>query len=205
MLKVLGLSPAQLGDQRSLDIHATLNTPFPFRVPRGYVARMQRGNPRDPLLRQVLPVTEEDIQSPGYTQDPLDERGALCGPGILQKYQGRVLLVTTAACAIHCRYCFRRHFSYGNGGLFDSGFGDRRFNAALAYIHRDSTIREVILSGGDPLCLADEKLAALAGVLADIPHVERLRIHTRLPIVLPERADDALLTWITSTTLHTVV
>jgi len=175
---------------------------------------MQKGNPRDPLLRQVLPVAEEDIVSPGYTKDPLGECHALRAPGLLQKYQGRVLLMTTSACAVHCRYCFRRHFPHGNAHIESPvtpenkrgrGVSGRNFGAALTYIRQDDTIREVILSGGDPLCLSDERLAALAIGFADIPHVQRLRIHTRMPIVLPERVDDALLAWLTETCLQTVM
>nr|VFJ87849.1 MAG: L-lysine 2,3-aminomutase [Candidatus Kentron sp. H]VFJ89567.1 MAG: L-lysine 2,3-aminomutase [Candidatus Kentron sp. H]VFJ96265.1 MAG: L-lysine 2,3-aminomutase [Candidatus Kentron sp. H] len=198
VLDILGLRPEQRLPHATAHAAPIDIPPFPFRVPRGYVARMERGDPQDPLLRQVLPLAEEHIQSPGYTRDPLNERGALRAPGVLQKYQGRVLLVTTTACAIHCRYCFRRHFSHGDGHYADN---DPHFRAALTHIRRDNTLREVILSGGDPLCLVDEKLAALARGLADIPHVGRLRIHTRLPIVLPERVDEALLAWLTETVL----
>nr|VFJ67667.1 MAG: EF-P beta-lysylation protein EpmB [Candidatus Kentron sp. FM]VFJ76036.1 MAG: EF-P beta-lysylation protein EpmB [Candidatus Kentron sp. FM]VFK12383.1 MAG: EF-P beta-lysylation protein EpmB [Candidatus Kentron sp. FM] len=211
MRKALGLTQEPLPGRESPPSPATPGAaPFPLRVPRGYVARMQRGNPNDPLLKQVLPVAEEDIGVPGYTRDPLNERAALHAPGVLHKYRGRVLLLTTAACAIHCRYCFRRHFSHGGEGLFDGDTGNRclshrHLGAALAYIRRENTIREVILSGGDPLCLPDERLAPLAKGLADIPHVQRLRIHTRLPIVLPERVDEALLAWLTRTRLHTAV
>ncbi|VFM96721.1 MAG: L-lysine 2,3-aminomutase [Candidatus Kentron sp. G] len=211
MLEALGLAREPLPGTGSPPPPGTLGAAsFPLRVPRGYVARMQRGDPNDPLLRQVLPAAEEDIDAPGYTRDPLNERDALHAPGVLHKYRGRVLLLTTAACAIHCRYCFRRHFSHGDEGLFHGDTGDRRLShrrlgAALAYIRREDTIREVILSGGDPLCLPDERLAPLAKGLADIPHVRRLRIHTRLPIVLPERVDEALLAWLTRTRLHAAV
>nr|VFK50341.1 MAG: L-lysine 2,3-aminomutase [Candidatus Kentron sp. TUN]VFK51492.1 MAG: L-lysine 2,3-aminomutase [Candidatus Kentron sp. TUN]VFK59654.1 MAG: L-lysine 2,3-aminomutase [Candidatus Kentron sp. TUN] len=215
MLAALGLTPAQLPEQSPTESShgkppsETNMGRFPLLAPRGYVARMQRRNPRDPLLRQVLPVSEENIIHPGYAKDPLGECHALRAPGVLQKYKGRVLLTTTTACAIHCRYCFRRHFSYGNRhkgeDTHGEGMWDRNFGMALAYIRENDTIREVILSGGDPLCLSDERLAALANGIADISHVQRLRIHTRLPIALPERVDDALLTWLTGTRLQTLM
>lgn len=166
---------------------------FPLRVPRGFVARMRRGDPHDPLLRQVLPLAAEHEAAEGYTSDPVGERAALRAGGVLQKYHGRVLLTATGACAVHCRYCFRRHFPYGaaNASADD-------FTQALAHIAGDATIREVILSGGDPLTLSDRRLQAFSDALARIAHVERLRIHTRLPIVLPARVDAGLLGWLAS-------
>nr|VFJ43507.1 MAG: L-lysine 2,3-aminomutase [Candidatus Kentron sp. FW]VFJ64807.1 MAG: L-lysine 2,3-aminomutase [Candidatus Kentron sp. FW] len=213
MLAVLGLAPgprsgAASGKQSGGEGIAGTNTiPFPLLVPRGYVARMQKGNPRDPLLRQVLPIAEENAECPGYTKDPLGECHALRAPGVLQKYQGRVLLMTTTACAIHCRYCFRRHFALGHedGDMRGKGIPNRDWEMALAYIRKEDTIREVILSGGDPLCLIDGKLALLAARIAELPHVRRLRIHTRVPIVLPERVDDSLLAWLAGTRLQMVM
>ena len=158
---------------------------FPLLVPHSYLARMERGNPHDPLLRQVLPLGEEVQETTGYVDDPLSEDAARVVPGLLQKYQGRALLITTGACAVHCRYCFRRHYPYGNE--------PRRLDEwepALAAIEADGAIREVILSGGDPLMLADERLGVLCRRIDGIPHVRRLRIHTRLPIVLPDRVTD---------------
>jgi len=189
LLETLGLSSEQPSASASS---------FSFLVPRGYAARMEKGNPQDPLLKQVLPVAEEEVPLSSYTHDPLNERGAERTPGILQKYAGRALLIATPACAIHCRYCFRRHFPY-------RPFTERHLDAAFAYIRREDSIREVILSGGDPLCLTDEKLVALINQLATIPHVQQLRIHTRLPVVLPERVDDNLLAWLTETPLPTVI
>lgn len=173
---------------------------FGLRVPRGYVARMRPGDPADPLLLQVLPLGRELDEVPGFGEDPLAEGAAALRPGMLQKYRGRVLLVVTGACAVHCRYCFRRHFPYAENAPGRGGWGE-----ALEAIAADHGVREVILSGGDPLSVPDERLAELAGRLAAIPHVERLRLHTRDPVVLPERVDDGLAGWLAETRLQTVV
>ncbi len=163
---------------------------FRLRVPWSYVRRMRRGDPADPLLRQVLPVEAETARRPGFRSDPLEERRALRAPGLLQKYRGRALLITTSACAVHCRYCFRREFPYS--GQVDAP----RWAEALASIGRDASIEEVILSGGDPLSLSDARLSSLTHSLAAIPHVRRLRVHTRLPVVLPSRVDPGLVNWL---------
>ncbi len=173
---------------------------FPLRVPRSFVARMRKGDPADPLLAQVLPVAAELDPVPGFTADPVGELAAAPVPGLLHKYQGRALLVATGACAVHCRYCFRRAFPYAEQGASAAGF-----EPALAYVAADPTIEEVILSGGDPLLLPDARLARLAEALAAIPHVVRLRVHTRTPIVLPDRVDDDLLAWLTGTRLAPVM
>lgn len=173
---------------------------FALRVPRGYVARMRKGDPHDPLLRQVFPSHDEEILLPGYSADPVGDLAAMPVPGVLHKYHGRALLVTTGACAIHCRYCFRRHFPYS-----DANPATHDWDAALHYIASDTTINEVILSGGDPLVLPDQRLASLAQRLSGIPHLRRLRLHTRLPIVLPERVDEALLDWLQRSRLKTVM
>ncbi|MDJ0873165.1 MAG: EF-P beta-lysylation protein EpmB [Gammaproteobacteria bacterium] len=173
---------------------------FPLRVPRSFVRRMRKADPQDPLLRQVLPLDDEQRAVPDYGTDPVGDLLAMRGAGVLHKYPGRVLLVTTGACAVHCRYCFRRHFPYGRARAQED-----EWRQALDYIARDEGIREVILSGGDPLCLVDEKLAPLATRLAALKHVQRLRIHTRLPIVLPSRVNTALLSWLTATRLRVVV
>ena len=159
---------------------------FPLRVPRPYVARIRQGDANDPLLRQVLPTRRELSMVPGYGTDPLNEAAAAVAPGLLQKYAGRALVIATGACAVHCRYCFRRHFPYADHRQ-DAAFG------ALDAIARDTGIREVILSGGDPLLLADGHLARWLDRLRGIPHVARLRIHTRLPVVVPQRATAALI------------
>jgi L-lysine 2,3-aminomutase len=161
---------------------------FPLRVPRSYLARMRTGDPHDPLLRQVLPLGVELREAPGYVADPVGDLDALAGPGLLHKYEGRALLVTTGACAIHCRYCFRREFPYA-----DQHAGSGNFSAALDAIRADRSIREVLLSGGDPLTLGDRRLGELIAGLGAIEHVARIRIHTRLPVVLPERIDPGFL------------
>lgn len=168
---------------------------FPLRVPRGYLRRMRRGDPADPLLRQVLPLAAEGVAAAGYSPDPLGEH-ARGDNGVLRKYPGRALLVTTGACAVHCRYCFRRHFPYGSQHA-----GAGRWRGALAAIADDASITEVILSGGDPLSLGDAQLAELLAGLAGIAHLERIRVHTRQPIVLPERVDDGLLSVLASVRL----
>ena len=173
---------------------------FPLRVPRGYAARMRRGNPADPLLRQVLPLGAELDVVHGYDHDPVGDIKAMTVPGLLHKYRGRVLLTTTGACAIHCRYCFRRYFPYD-----DANPARDQWQQAVDHISHDASISEVILSGGDPLTLADDKLADLCRRLAAIPHLARLRFHTRLPIVLPERVTPGLLTAIRPTRLASVV
>jgi len=164
---------------------------FPLRVPRGFVARMRAGDPHDPLLRQVLPLDEEERIVPGFALDAVGDEQARAGAGVLRKYRGRALLVSTGSCAIHCRYCFRRHFPYAEDSAAASGWRE-----AVAVVAADPDAEEVILSGGDPLSLATPKLAELTDALAHVPHVRRLRIHSRLPVVLPERVDAALLAWL---------
>jgi len=182
LLGLLGLGPQWLEPARAAARR------FPLKVPRGFVARMRRGDPRDPLLLQVLPLGAELDEVPGYLADPVRDLAAKAGPGVLHKYEGRALLVTTGACAVHCRYCFRRHFPYDDQNASREGFGP-----ALDVIRSDTSIGEVILSGGDPLTLSERRLAMLFDGLRAIPHVRRLRLHTRLPVVLPERIDRAFL------------
>lgn len=160
---------------------------FSLFAPRGFVARMRPGDANDPLLRQVLPLADELAEVAGFVADPVDDAAAERQPGLLHKYEGRVLLVTTGACAIHCRYCFRRHFPYSDA---PKSLAD--WQPALDEIADDKSIHEVILSGGDPLMLVDRTLAALVGELEGIAHLRRLRIHTRLPIVIPERVTNEL-------------
>ncbi|MBS0570005.1 MAG: EF-P beta-lysylation protein EpmB [Proteobacteria bacterium] len=170
------------------------DTGFSMRVPRGFVARMRRGDRSDPLLLQVLPQAAELLEVAGFGHDAVADLDARMAPGVLHKYVGRALLITTGACAVNCRYCFRRHFPYaGQTAAAD------HWQTAVAAIRADVSIEEVILSGGDPLSLATAKLAELAAALAGIAHVRRLRIHTRLPIVLPERVDADLLAWLRAT------
>ncbi len=194
LLTLLALPPALLPAARAASVL------FPLCVPRGYVARMEPGNPDDPLLRQVLPLDLELHADADALIDPVGDLSAMVRPGLLHKYPGRALLVTTGACGVHCRYCFRRHFPYR-----DANPATDAWESALAYLREDDSIHEVILSGGDPLTLNDHRLAALGAHLAGIDHIKRLRIHTRQPIVLPERVDDALLTWLTDCPLQTVI
>ena len=163
---------------------------FGLRVPLSFVRRMRAGDPEDPLLLQVMPVAAELAEQPGFGPDPLDERDTLKAPGLLQKYAGRALLIATGACAINCRYCFRREFPYAEQ------IGSGALSQALDAIAADPGIDEVILSGGDPLSLSDARLRALTDALAKIAHLRRLRVHTRLPVVLPSRVDAGLLQWL---------
>jgi EF-P beta-lysylation protein EpmB len=163
---------------------------FAMRVPWSYARRMRHGDARDPLLRQVLPLAAERVERPGFLADPLAEHTALRAPGLLHKYHGRALLIATGACAVHCRYCFRREFPYAEQ------VEAPRWREALAYLAADPSIEEVILSGGDPLALSDARLAAVTRALESIGHVRRLRVHTRLPIALPARVDAGLCAWL---------
>lgn len=177
-----------------------LNQPFPQRVPRSYINRIQPGDPNDPLLLQVLPRQLESEIQPGFSQDPVGDTAAAAIPGLLHKYHGRVLLITTGACPIHCRYCFRRHFPYA-----DNRPDYRQWQTAIDYIANNPEINEVILSGGDPLSLSTQRLTQITAALHDIPHLQRLRIHSRMPIVLPSRIDDDFLGWIASLPWQTVL
>lgn len=158
---------------------------FHFKVPIAYVNKIQPGNPDDPLLKQIFPVQQELALIPGYADDPLDEAKSLFQPGLLQKYHGRALLLVTPGCAINCRYCFRRHYPYE-----DKGHLWLQIKQNIAAIKQDTSINEVILSGGDPLSLSDSRFAELIAMLNDISHLKRLRIHTRFPVVEPQRISD---------------
>jgi EF-P beta-lysylation protein EpmB len=185
LCRLLNLDPQLAVDSR------LAGTQFRLRVPRGFVRRMHAGDPKDPLLRQVLPLSSELIDVDGFVADPLAEGAATQAPGLLHKYQGRALLITTGACAVHCRYCFRREFPY------ESTLGQGpRWSEALQALAQDSSITELILSGGDPLSLTNGRLRQLTDDLRHIAHLRRLRIHTRAPIVLPERVDDDFLAWL---------
>lgn len=173
---------------------------FKTRVPRGFAARMQAEDRNDPLLLQVLAVDDELQQKPDFVLDPLDEAATNAIPGLIHKYQGRVLLTVTGACAINCRYCFRRHFPYQ-----DNNPGRAGWQPVVDYIADNKNIHEVILSGGDPLLANDAVLAPLFAQLAVIPHLTTLRIHTRIPVVLPERVDDGLIQLLASSRLQKVV
>jgi len=189
---------------------------FPLLVPRPLLARIRPGDPHDPLLVQVLPCRREQARAPGFHTDPLGEADAVWGPGLLRKYPGRSLIVTTGACAVHCRFCFRRHFPYSKRDdpiLFAQKSGESlnscpvaaKWKPLLERIAAEESIREVILSGGDPLMLPDSQLGRLAQKLSQIPHVSRIRLHTRMPIVIPQRVTDELLGWLCGTRLSPIV
>lgn len=173
---------------------------FAMLVPRSYADRMRPGDAADPLLRQVLPLEAEHRAVAGFNADPVGDLASEADRGLLQKYQGRVLLVLTGACAVNCRYCFRRHYPYAQASA-----GPRQWADAIEAIAADPSIEEVILSGGDPLMLDDGPLGELSAAIAQIAHVRRLRIHTRLPIVLPERVTESLTAWLAQSQLAKVV
>jgi EF-P beta-lysylation protein EpmB len=160
---------------------------FPVRVPEAYLNRIERHNLNDPLLRQVLPLDEEDSVISGFNSDPVGEFNKNASPGLIRKYHGRALLITTSSCAIHCRYCFRRHYPY-----VENQAGKENWNDACNILKADSDIKEIILSGGDPLSLTDDKLESLISQLEKISHLKWLRIHTRMPVVVPTRVTDKL-------------
>jgi EF-P beta-lysylation protein EpmB len=173
---------------------------FRLRVPLGFASLIEKGNPDDPLLRQVLPLAAELQEAAGYSHDPVGDGAATRSPGLLQKYPGRALLVTTGACAVHCRYCFRRHFPYREAAISTS-----RWQSILRILHADPSLNEIILSGGDPFMLSDEALEKMIRDLEQVPHLSRLRIHSRLPIVIPERCTDRLLATLRSGRLQTLL
>jgi len=160
---------------------------FSIKVTDYWLGLIERGNPNDPLLRQILPDAAELIEVDGYIADPVDDDAAYRGHGVIQKYQGRALLITTGACAIHCRYCFRRHYPY------DENNSLKHLSDAIDLLANDASISEVILSGGDPLSLSDRRLSELFDKLDAIPHIKRIRLHTRTPVVLPQRITDSLI------------
>ena len=195
LLGMLDLSPEQAG------FSAQACSDFALKVPLAFARRMQSGNPRDPLLLQVLAVADELTTTPGYQRDPVGETGAT-NPhrGIIHKYHGRALLIVSSGCAVNCRYCFRRHFPYS-----ENQNSRQQWREAIQYLSTDKSIEEVILSGGDPLVATDAQLQELVLQIAAIPHVRRLRIHSRLPIVIPDRVTEDLLNAICHPDLQTVM
>jgi EF-P beta-lysylation protein EpmB len=175
-------------------------TPFPVFAPWPYISRMVKGDLHDPLLRQVLPLADELVEQPGFATDPVGDENAKQAPGLLQKYRSRALFITTGACAIHCRYCFRREYPYSEAPKTPADW-----QPAIDRLAADPTLDEAILSGGDPLTLVDEQLAELARRLARVPHLKRLRVHTRLPIVIPQRVTRELISWLRGTRLTTIM
>lgn len=171
---------------------------FPLQIPRTFIERMEKRNPCDPLLLQVAPSREEMNSSKGYSPDPLKENEFTLNGGVVKKYANRALVISTQACPVHCRYCFRRHFDYSSNQLTD-------FQTALETLANDPSISEVILSGGDPLTLSNEKLEALVQRLQRINHIRILRIHTRFPVMIPQRITPALVEILSKTSLKIVV
>ncbi len=173
---------------------------FPLKVPRRYLSLIEKANPHDPLLRQILPLQEEHVSAKGFTADPLQELRYMDSPGMIQKYHGRLLLTLTGTCAVNCRYCFRRQFPYS-----DANPGNKHWQNSLSQIRANPELSEIIFSGGDPLLVNDKKLASLLNDLSAIKHVKRLRIHSRIPIFLPERITNRLINALTSTSLSIVL
>ncbi|OEE36739.1 EF-P beta-lysylation protein EpmB [Vibrio anguillarum] len=172
---------------------------FALRVPQSFVDRMEKGNPYDPLLRQVLPLNEEFEWNDGYSNDPLDEQNNAI-PGLLHKYRNRVLMIVKGGCAINCRYCFRRHFPY------QENKGSKQvWQQSVDYIAAHPELNEVILSGGDPLMAKDEELRWLIDAISSVPHIKRLRIHSRLPVVIPARITNALCDLLHETRLQVIL
>ena len=193
LLALLGLS--DLADRLPVD-----NAGFALKVPRGFLTRMRHADPSDPLLLQVLPQLAELDDAPGFMDDAVGDLDAVQAHGVLHKYEGRALLIAAGSCAVNCRYCFRRHFPYA-----EELAAAHAWREAVDCLAKDNSIREVILSGGDPLVLSTNKLADLTAALRGVPHVKCLRIHSRLPVVLPERIDEAFCAWLSALPLQRVV
>ncbi|MEZ6044655.1 MAG: EF-P beta-lysylation protein EpmB [Planctomycetaceae bacterium] len=197
LLARLGLKES---DFDSAGLKLLADPTFPLFVPESFLNRMEQKNPLDPLLLQVLPLAAETEAHPGFSIDPLEEASSRIVPGLLHKYPGRVLMIAARSCAVNCRYCFRRNYPYQQE---PSRLKD--WEPALEYIRKEESVHEVILSGGDPLMLTDLRLQELHDLIAEIPHLQRLRIHTRLPIVLPARVNEALLNLLTDSRLSVVL
>lgn len=197
--------PEELFDYLQLDPHylagaKQANELFHLRVPKRFVDKMEPGNIYDPLLRQVLPLGEETEDHIGFTPDPLSEKRFNPLPGVLHKYHSRILVTLTGACAVNCRYCFRRHFPYT-----ENVPGKKGREKIVEYVNERPYINEIILSGGDPLLADDDYLQEFMEPLQEIEHVKRLRIHTRLPVMLPERVTPEMLQWLANLDVKTVV
>lgn len=193
LLQLLDISPEQYQH------HFNARKLFPVRVPRPLLSRMKIGDINDPILKQVMPLSAEFMITDGYLDDPLEEHDTVA-PGLLHKYKHRVLMVVKSGCAINCRYCFRRHFPYA-----DNSPNKTRWQQALNYIDEHPEINEVIFSGGDPLMASDEHLVWLIEQLEQIRHIKRLRIHTRLPIVIPQRITTSLVQALANTRLKPAI
>jgi len=196
-------SPKSLSERLDIPLTAIssdANQDFKLFAPEPYLQRIEKGNCDDPLLKQILPQHAEMISPPDYSSDPLSEESYNTIPGLIHKYKNRVLLVSGASCAINCRYCFRRHFPYAENRL-----SKEQWLKALSYINQHTELNEVILSGGDPLITNDKQLQWLTTHISEISHIKRLRIHTRLPVVIPQRIDPSLIKWLTDLPLQKVM
>ncbi|MCH1495440.1 MAG: EF-P beta-lysylation protein EpmB [Rubripirellula sp.] len=176
------------GSEKSFDRLVRSEKAFPTFVPLEYLSRIRPQDPNDPLLRQVLPDPNEDAEMPGFVTDPVGDLQVMPAPAILHKYHGRALVVTTGACGVHCRYCFRREFPYS-----EASAGGQSLEPALKYLGEHTEVEEVLLSGGDPLTLVDQRLQEMVEAIAQFEHVKRLRVHTRMPIVIPQRVTGELI------------
>lgn len=194
LVEHLGL-PKSLA-QQGVEAHQS----FKLLVPRPYLSRIEYGNPQDPLLLQILPSAAEMQKVIGYTKDPLEEADHNPQKAIVHKYKRRLLVITTGTCAVNCRYCFRRHFPYG-----DNQLAQAEWQSVIDYVKHHPEINEVILSGGDPLMMKDSLLADKVRKLEDLPQIKRLRIHSRLPVVIPARVCDEMLAWIKASRLDIVM
>lgn len=193
LLKALDIDPSEhLQDIKARRL-------FPMMVPRSFVSRMQNRDINDPLLRQVMPLKQEFMEAPGFTADPLLEHDTK-SIGLLHKYQSRVLLIVKGGCAVNCRYCFRRHFPYQ-----DNAVNKSQWTEVFDYIASDSHINEVIFSGGDPLMARDDQLSWMQQAIVQIPNVKTLRLHTRLPVVIPNRINAEFINWFTGSRLKPVM
>ncbi|KZN29394.1 lysine 2,3-aminomutase [Pseudoalteromonas luteoviolacea S2607] len=193
LIKMLGLE----GHFNTKDLAA--KRLFPLRVPRPFVEKMRFGDPSDPLLLQVMPLHQEFIAASGFNKDPLEEQDAPV-PGLLHKYKSRVLLMLKTGCAVNCRYCFRRHFPYQENQI-----NKRTLQPIFDYLVDHPEINEVILSGGDPLMAKDNMIAWLLDKLEQLPQIKRLRIHSRLPIVIPTRITTELCELLNKSRLKTIL
>lgn len=173
---------------------------FPLKVPRRFVDKMQKGNINDPLLLQILPTFQETLTITGFITDPLDEQNANPIKGLIHKYRSRVLIPVTGACMVHCRYCFRQHFDYQ-----DNMPNQQDWQTIQQYIQSHVEVNEVILSGGDPLSLSDRRLFAILSQIEALPQIHTIRLHTRVPVVIPERLDNVLLERLSASRCHIVM
>jgi L-lysine 2,3-aminomutase len=178
----LELDPSQAPERMLAD------PTFPLLIPKSFASRMAKGDWRDPLLLQVLPLARETEEAPGFRPDAVGDLPSQIVPGLLHKYASRALLMVSHQCAVHCRYCFRREFPYG-----DLPRGQAGWDQAWAYLESAQGVDEIVLSGGDPLFLDNRRLERILERAAELPGIHTVRFHTRLPIVLPSRVEPDLL------------